>query len=131
LPTALANIRATFTHWIGVELSDITEVGEEALARDIQARGQRIFDELSRGQPGTPDRREFDRLHQRIDDLIAMNRDAMFRAGSRTTRMSDRLAYEFAVGLIVLLVLGAALSWTLAWNIAKPLAELVEHLRSF
>src|SRR5216683_1240367 len=62
---------------------------------------------------------------------IEMNKAAMFRADSRTMRMSDRLAYEFAVGLLVLLVLGAALSWTLASNIAKPLAELAEHLRSF
>jgi NtrC-family two-component system sensor histidine kinase KinB len=131
LRTILPGSRETFTHWIDVELSDITEIGEEPLARDIQARGQRIFDELGRGHPGTPDHHEFDLLHQRVDDLIEMNRAAMFRADSRTTRMSDRLAYEFAIGLVVLLVLGAALSWTLAWNIAKPLAELADHLRSF
>jgi PAS domain S-box-containing protein len=131
LPAALPRSRDTFTHWIDVELGDITEIGEEPLARDIQARGQRLFDELSRGQPGTPDHHEFDLLHQRVDDLIEMNKAAMFRADSRTTRMSDRLAYEFAIGLVVLLVLGAALSWTLAWNIAKPLAELADHLRSF
>jgi two-component system, NtrC family, sensor histidine kinase KinB len=55
----------------------------------------------------------------------------MFRADSRMTQMSDRLAYEFTIGLVILLVLGAALSWTLAWNISKPLAELSEHLRGF
>ncbi|HXD91203.1 MAG TPA: ATP-binding protein [Candidatus Binataceae bacterium] len=131
LRAVLPGSRETFTHWIDVELNDITEIGEEALARDIQTHGQRIFDELGRGHPGTPDRHEFDQLHQRVDDLIEMNRAAMFRADSRTTRMSDRLAYEFAIGLVVLLVLGAALSWTLAWNIAKPLAELADHLRSF
>ena len=131
LRAVLPGSRETFTHWIDVELNDITEIGEEPLARDIQARGQRIFDELGRGHPGTPDHHEFDLLHQRVDDLIEMNRAAMFRADSRTTRMSDRLAYEFAIGLVVLLVLGAALSWTLAWNIAKPLAELADHLRSF
>jgi NtrC-family two-component system sensor histidine kinase KinB len=131
LTAVLPQSRDTFTHWIDIELNDITEVGEEPLARDIQGRGQRIFDELSRGQPGTPDHHEFNLLHQRVDDLIEMNQAAMFHADSRTTRMSDRLAYEFAIGLMILLVLGAALSWTLAWNIAKPLAELSEHLRSF
>ena len=131
LTAVLPQSRDTFTHWIDIELNDITEVGEEPLARDIQGRGQRIFDELSRGQRGTPDHHEFNLLHQRVDDLIEMNQAAMFRADSRTTRMSDRLAYEFAIGLMILLVLGAALSWTLAWNIAKPLAELSEHLRSF
>ncbi|MGH7932312.1 MAG: sensor histidine kinase [Candidatus Binataceae bacterium] len=131
LPAVLPRSRDTFTHWINVELSDITEVGEEALSRDIQRRGQRLFGELSRGLPGTPDHQEFQLLHQRLDDLVQMNKAAMFRADSRTTRMSDRLAYEFAMGLAVLLVLGVALSWTLAWNISKPLAELSEHLRSF
>jgi two-component system, NtrC family, sensor histidine kinase KinB len=131
LNTVLLWSRDTFTHWINVELSDITELGEDALAHDIQRRGQRIFSELSRGLPGTPDHQEFYFLHQRLDDLIQMNRAAMFRADSRLTWMSDRLAHEFAMGLMVLLVLGAALSWTLAWNISKPLADLSEHLRSF
>ena len=131
IAAVLPESRTAFTHWIDVELNDITENGEEPLARDIQARGQQIFDELSRGARGAPDRRAFYTLHQRLDELIAMNRAAMFRADSRTTRMSDRLAYEFAAGLLVLLVLGAALSWTLAWNIARPLAELADHLRGF
>lgn len=131
LTTVLPRSRDTFTHWINVELGDITEVGEDALAHDIQRRGQRIFSELSRGLPGTPDYQEFYFLHQRLDDLIQMNRAAMFRADSRATHMSDRLAREFAIGLMVLLALGAALSWALASNISKPLADLSEHLRSF
>src|SRR5262249_20073852 len=65
------------------------------------------------------------------DQLIEMNKAAMFRADSRTVQMSDRLAYKFAMALAVLLVLGAALSWTLAWSISKPLDELAERLRSF
>ncbi len=45
--------------------------------------------------------------------------------------MGDRLTYEFAVGLVLLLLFGATLSWTLAWTISKPLSELAERLRSF
>lgn len=131
LPAVAGSSRDEFTRWINVELADITEVGEDALAHDIQRRGQQLFAELQRGTPGTPSAQEFAALHQRLDDLIEMNKAAMFRADSRTTRMSDRLSYEFAIGLVVLLMLGAALSWTLAWNISKPLAELSEHLRSF
>jgi hypothetical protein len=131
LTSVLPRSRDTFTHWINVELSDITEVSEDALAHDIQRRGQRIFSELSLGLSGIPDYQEFYFLHQRLNDLIQMNRAAMFRADSRATHMSDRLACEFAIGLIVLLALGAALSWALASNISKSLADLSEHLRSF
>jgi two-component system, NtrC family, sensor histidine kinase KinB len=70
-------------------------------------------------------------LHQRRDRLIEINRDAMFRADSRASRMSDQLTYEFAAGLVILLLLGAALSWTIAWNLSKPLDELTQRLRGF
>ncbi len=132
LAPALAPNRDLFSHWIAMELSDITEEGEADLATDIQRRGSRIFSELadsSNGRGLGPD--EFSALHQRIDQLIGMNQAAMFRADSRATRMSDHVAYEFAAGLLLLLLLGAALSWTLAWNLSKPLSELSDHLRSF
>ncbi|HUY18893.1 MAG TPA: ATP-binding protein [Candidatus Binataceae bacterium] len=123
--------RAQFNHWIRVEEADITEVGENALAHDIDRRGQKLFSDLARGGPATAYDDEFAALHQRIDRLIKINRDAMFRADSRASRMSDRLTYEFAAGLVLLLLLGTAFSWTLAWNISKPLAELADRLRSF
>jgi two-component system, NtrC family, sensor histidine kinase KinB len=131
LPVALPASRDAFMHWMNVELGDITEVGEGTLAHDIQRRGRTMFDELKRSVAGIPSREEFGLLHQRLDDLIQLNKAAMFRADSRTMRISDRLAYEFAMGLMVLLALDAALSWTLVWSISKPLVELSEHLRSF
>jgi HAMP domain-containing protein len=131
LPVALPASRDAFMHWMNVELGDMTEVGEETLAHDIQRRGRTIFDELKRSVAVIPSREEFGLLHQRLDDLIQLNKAAMFRADSRTMRISDRLAYEFAMGLMVLLALDAALSWTLVWSISKPLVELSEHLRSF
>jgi two-component system, NtrC family, sensor histidine kinase KinB len=131
LPAALPASRDAFMHWMNVELGDITEVGEGMLAHDIQRRGLTMFDELRRTVAGIPSREEFGLLHQRLDDLIQLNKAAMFRADSRTMRISDRLAYEFAMGLTVLLALDAALSWTLVWSISKPLVELSEHLRSF
>jgi NtrC-family two-component system sensor histidine kinase KinB len=131
LNTALKPNRDVFTHWINIELNDITEVGEAELASDIERRGQRIFDELAGHASQPPTARDFDQLHRRIDQLIEMNEAAMFRADSRTTRMSDRLAYEFAAGLLLLLLLGTILSSTLASNLSRPLAELADHLRSF
>lgn len=127
----LPRSRDEFDHWIKIEEGDITEVGEEALARDIDRRGHQLFDELAAGgAPGAHDD-EFAALHAQLDRLIAINSDAMFRADSRASRMGDRLTYEFVAGLILLLLLGIALSWTLAWNISKPLAELTDRLRSF
>ncbi|HJU11185.1 MAG TPA: ATP-binding protein [Candidatus Binataceae bacterium] len=130
LAAVLAPGRETFTHWINVELNDITEVGEAEVASDIERRGNRIFDELS-GGVHVPDNREYDELHQRIDELIAMNQRAMFRADSRSSQMSDRLAYEFAAGLFLLLLLGTAVAWPLASNLSRPLSELSDHLRGF
>jgi two-component system, NtrC family, sensor histidine kinase KinB len=130
LAKALPSNRDLFTHWINVELNDITEVGEAELASDIQRRGNRIFGELA-GGGHPPTSQEYYQLHGRIDELIAMNQAAMFRADSRSTKMSDRLAYEFAAGLLLLLLLGMLLAWTLASNLSRPLAELSDHLRSF
>jgi two-component system, NtrC family, sensor histidine kinase KinB len=129
LRAVLAPNRDLFNRWINVELNDITEVGEADLANDIQRRGRRIFDTLAAGQ--SPSDQEFAQLHHRIDELIAMNQAAMFQADSRSSRMSDHLAYEFSVGLLLLLLLGTILAWMLASNLSRPLAELSEHLRSF
>ncbi len=122
--------RREFMHWIGVELGDITEAGESELAHDIQRRGKTLFDELER-DPTTRRDTEFDALRGRLDELVRINKQAMFRADSRATLMSERLAYEYAGGLALLFLIGIALAWTLAWTISKPLAELTERLRSF
>jgi NtrC-family two-component system sensor histidine kinase KinB len=123
--------RDEFTHWINVELANITETGESALAADIQKRGMALFHELEIGTPVASLTDQFARAHRRLNDLIALNQQAMFRADSRSIKLGESLSYEFIAGLLSLLVLGAALSWTIAWNISKPLAELSEHLRSF
>jgi NtrC-family two-component system sensor histidine kinase KinB len=127
----LAANHAVFNHWISVELNNITETGEAELAADIQRRGTRLFGDLAAGPPAGSLGEQFTTLNQRLDELIAINQEAMFRADSRANRMSERLAYEFVTGLLSLLIFGAALSWTIAWNLSKPLAELSDHLRSF
>ncbi len=126
---AVADSRATFMHWMDIEDHDFTELGEPELAHDIENRGRRLFDEIAAAPPGTRHDREFDELHARLDDLIAMNQAAMWRADSRAVGLGRRLTYEFAASLLVLLVTGAALSWALGWALARPLTELAERLR--
>jgi len=123
--------RDEFVHWIQVEENDITEPGEAALAREIDDRGAALFAQFASARATGNLDPDFAMLHNRLDRLVETNRDAMFRADSRATRLSDKLTYEFAAGLVVLLLLGIAFSWTIAWNLSKPLDELTERLRSF
>jgi two-component system, NtrC family, sensor histidine kinase KinB len=126
---ALPSSRATFMHWMDIEDHDFTEVGEPELAHDIQGRGQRLFDEIAAAPPQARHDSEFDELNARLNDLIAMNQAAMWRADSRAAGLGRGLTYEFAGGLLALLVTGTAFSWALGWALARPLTELAERLR--
>ena len=126
---ALPSARATFMHWMDIEDHDFTELGEPELAHDIERRAQRLFDEIATAPPQARHDREFDELHARLNDLIAMNQAAMWRADSRAAGLGRRLTYEFAGGLVALLVTGIVLSWALGWALARPLTELAERLR--
>ncbi len=127
--TVLPESRQTFAKWIDVENHDFTEVGEPELAADIRRRGEKLFDDVADSPKGTTHDREFEELHARLDDLIAMNKAAMFRADSRSIQLGRHLAYEFAGGLVLVLIVGAAVSWGLGWRLSKPLTELTERLR--
>ena len=127
--TLAAGTRDTFMHWMDIENHDFTEPGEPELAHDIEKRGRTLFDEITAAGPAARHDREFDALHARLDDLIAMNQAAMWRADSRAVLFGRRLTYEFAAGLLVLLVTGTAVSWALGWALTRPLIELAERLR--
>lgn len=121
--------RREFIHWMNVENHNFTEVGEPELAHDIESRGRRLFDEIAAAPQDAHHDRKFAELHRRLDDLVAMNRAAMFRADSRAMEIGKRLTYEFAAGLFGLLVAGVALSWWLGLSLSRPLTELAERLR--
>jgi two-component system, NtrC family, sensor histidine kinase KinB len=125
----LPSSRATFMHWMDIEDHDFTELGEPELAHDIERRAQRLLDEIAAAPPQARHDREFDELHARLNDLIALNQAAMWRANSRAVGLGRRLTYEFAGGLLALLVTGIVLSWALGWALARPLTELAERLR--
>jgi len=125
----LPSSRATFMHWMDIEDHDFTELGEPELAHDIERRAQRLFDEIAVAPPQARHDREFDELHARLNDLIALNQAAMWRANSSAVGLGRRLTYEFAGGLLALLVTGIVFSWALGWALARPLTELAERLR--
>ena len=126
---ALPAARDSFMHWMQIEQNDITEVGEQNLANDMQARATKLFDEVATAPPGARHDQEFNVLHGRIDDLIALNKAAMFRADSRATQLGTHLTYEFAAGFAILLIAAAALSIWMGWTLSRPLTELAERLR--
>ncbi len=126
---ALPAARSRFMHWMDIEKHDFTEPGEPELARDIEARGRRLFGEIAASPAGARHDQEFAELHARLDDLVAINEAAMFRADSRAMELGQRLTYEFAVGLIGLFLTGAVLSWGLGLALSRPLTELAERLR--
>jgi two-component system, NtrC family, sensor histidine kinase KinB len=130
VPALLGQSRADFTRCINVELNNLTEIGEGPLAQDIETRGQRIFAELNRGPAGTPSNAEFAIVHQRLDNLIQMNRAAMFRADREAMRLGDHLASGLAGALVILLLIGVVVSWSLARSVSRPLTELSDQLRS-
>jgi len=121
--------RHSFLQWSDVENHDFTEVGEPELAADITRRGNQLFDDVAKAQPGVYHDLEFAELNGKLDDLIAMNKAAMFRADSRSVKLGKHLAYEFAGGLVLVLLVGATISWGLGWRLSKPLTELTERLR--
>jgi two-component system, NtrC family, sensor histidine kinase KinB len=126
---ALADSASDFMHWMNVENHDLTEVGEPKLAGDIESGARRLFAEVQTAMPGVRHDQEFADLHRRLDELIEMNRTAMFRADSRAMTLSRRLTYEFAAGLMVLLLAGTVLAWGVGRTLSKPLDELAERLR--
>ncbi len=84
---ALAQSRERFMHWMDIENHDFAKVGEPELAADIERRASRLFAEIATAPAAARHDREFDQLHSRIDDLIGMNRAAMFRADSRAVKL--------------------------------------------
>ncbi|HVC43353.1 MAG TPA: ATP-binding protein [Candidatus Binataceae bacterium] len=128
-PAVLPAVRADFSSWMNIEDHDFTEVGEPQLAMSIQSGAASLFDAIAAAPIGARHDAAFDALHARIDDLIAMNKLAMFRADSRAAHLGRHLSYDYATGLALVLILGTALSWWLGWTLSKPLTDIAERLR--
>ncbi|MGO9605169.1 MAG: ATP-binding protein [Candidatus Binataceae bacterium] len=128
--SAIQAARESFDRWMTIEKGRLTEKGEPELASDIEERAKKLFADVdSTGSTAAQDK-QFTLLHDRLDQLIQMNRDAMFRADRSATDEGRRLAWVFAAGLVLLMVFGAALSWSLGWRISRPFMEMAERLKS-
>lgn len=127
---AIARCRDTFAHSIDVVKHNLTETGEAEIAQDIDRRAQTLFEQIASAPQTARHDGEFEQLHSRVDDLIEINKMAMFRADSRAFKLATRLAYELGAGMIVVLVAATAISLSVGWTLLAPLAELAEALRS-
>ena len=127
---ALPRYRDSFAHSIDLVKRNLTEAGEAEIADDIDRRAQTLFGEIASAPQTARHDREFEQLHSRLDDLIEINKMAMFRADSRAFKLATRLAYQLAAAMIVLLVAAMAISLRLGWVLLKPLTELAEALHS-
>ncbi|SRR5579875_271441 len=121
--------RGEFTRSIAIEKENITDATGLKLVREIEQRGQQLFDQVAASPPFARHDAQFDQLHAQLDELIALNQAAMFRADSQAIRLTRHLIYEFAAGLATLLVAGIVLSWWLAVALSRPLIELAQRLR--
>ena len=131
LNSALPANRTVFSHWLAVEKRNVTEAGEGRLVSEVEQRWEQLQGRLEHLPSMSSDGKNFSELHDRLEMLAEINEAAMFRADGRANIMSNEVAYEFAVGLTLLLVVGTVLSLTLARNISHPLSELSNHLRHF
>src|SRR5260370_35560179 len=120
--------RHSFLQWSDVENRNFTEVGEPELAADITQRGNKLFDDVAAAQPGVYHDREFAELNGKLDDLIAMNKAAMFRADSRSVKLGKHLAYAFAGGLALELLVAPTTSLRIGWRLSTPLPHLPRAL---
>ena len=125
----LPDAQKEFMQYMDIENHDYTEIGEPELAHEIQSRGEALFKQIADDPPATRHDAQFNQLREKIDDLIAMNKAAMFRADSRSSKISSRLAYEYTSGLVAVLLFGAALAWLLGYRLSRPLSELADRLR--
>ena len=87
-------------HWMDIENHDFTEAGEPELAHDIDGRGQQaVRGNRRRAAAARITTRNSTSCMRGSNDLIAMNKAAMFRADSRAAELGKQLTYEFAGGL--------------------------------
>ncbi len=126
---ALARCRDTFAHSIGVVKHNLTETGEAEIAQDIDRRARTLFEQIVSTPQTARHDREFERIDSRLDDLIEINKRAMFRADSRAFKLATRLAYELGAAMIVVLLAAMAISLSAGWALLNPLTELAEALR--
>jgi NtrC-family two-component system sensor histidine kinase KinB len=129
LPHVLSESRSRFNQWLKVEEANSTQSSELQSVAEVGRQAEHLFADLAAGLSTAKLDPEFAALHERLDALIRTNQDRIFQADSRAARLSERLTYEFALGLGLLLMAGAVWSSGLSRVLTKPLTEMAERLR--
>jgi NtrC-family two-component system sensor histidine kinase KinB len=127
---ALAAYRQAFAQANDLEQANITEPGEAEIEQDIDRRAQTLFDQIASAPQTVRHDSDLEQLHSRVDDLIQINKAAMFQADSHAFNLARRLAYEFGAEMIVALLAAAALSLRIGLAVLNPLGDLAEALQS-
>jgi two-component system, NtrC family, sensor histidine kinase KinB len=127
--TALPGLRDEFNHWLNIELQTLTEIGEPETAHEIDTSAKVLFGEIESSPPGTRHDAEFDHLMARINFLIKLNENAMWRNDNRARELGKRLVYTLGISLTVALLLSIGFSWFIGQTIARPLTEVASQLR--
>ncbi len=121
--------QALFRQWLAAEQGNITEPGEDRVAAQIAADGDRFFaTPLSATAESAGLAR---RLGTETDQLVAMNEHAMFSADRHTVNVARRLRTEELVIVVVVVAMLAASSYFFARTlVVRPLKHLVDTLRA-
>jgi two-component system, NtrC family, sensor histidine kinase KinB len=127
--TALPGLSNEFRHWLNIELDTLTEIGEPETARDIDSSAHLLFNEIAIAPPGTHHDAEFDHLFSRLNFLIRLNENALWREQAHTVNLGRELVSTLTVSSVIALLLALALSWTISRTIARPLTALASQLR--
>jgi two-component system, NtrC family, sensor histidine kinase KinB len=127
-PEALPGLSNEFRHWLNIELNTLTEIGEPETARDIDSSAHLLFNEVASAPPGTHHDAEFDHLFSRLNFLIRLNENALWRDQGHAVNVGREVVSTITVSLTIAILLALALSWTISRAIARPLTTLAAQL---
>jgi NtrC-family two-component system sensor histidine kinase KinB len=131
--------REAFERALQEEESNVTETGEDAVARDLRLRWTEYvncFDELA-ALRGTKIRPfyfsnvspAFQSVKERADAILTMNQDAMRRKDNRVKRLADRVRGVALAATVAALIGGLILSSGLTSRVLRPLNVLGQAVR--
>jgi PAS domain S-box-containing protein len=113
-----------FEKAIAFEEGNLTEPGEDALAKDIRALWT-----AARKDPRTVEGPAFARMEHDLDQLVAINEKGMFSWAARSNALSRNVFLVTIAVYFITILIALYLADGLAVRIATPLRELSEALR--
>jgi NtrC-family two-component system sensor histidine kinase KinB len=128
-----------FDSELRVQQGNLTEPGE-AQATTRLASAWMAYREAEKAQEGAregltaflgPLQRSSQEVRASIDEVLALNQDAMVRKSNQARRSSERLLQLMLVATVAALVLGLVASFGLTARIVKPLSSLSLAVRRF